>query len=362
MNKENKIVIGNKPINSNSTELHLSQTEKRVLKWMVKRIQNDGLFTKLEDLSQFVRSGSNQQVVNNNKNAERQLVKRLIKKGAITSVKKGVYVPIQYKNLIRNNNINLKLLSKIKNRNHKKAIIQTQKQFLDLIKPFMTNRQNKWWGLVTHGITVKFHINGLYENLIDLNGKSPHKYFILPLEDKRIPNLKAAFHIYPNYVKLKIGTINMSIQASESIIFSALFICRNYLLRIIQDWNLNLRVPLPQQDSWLITITYLYCITVNEDYTSFGGIIRDYGLGLELIDCNKGIKKYLRLKIILPLIQLKPSELLGFFDQYNPIKLLNLDPKKMLNFHAHSDTFSKSYVSNLFSEVKKEMKKGEITK
>ena len=154
---------------------------------------------------------------------------------------------------------------------------------------------------------------------------------------------------------MKVGTTDIPIQASESIIFSALFICRNYLLSIIQNWNLNLRIPLPLHDSWLVTIPYLYCITVNEDYTSFGGIIRDYGLGLELTDCNKGIKKYLCLKITLPQIQLKLSELVGFFDQYNPLKLLNLDPKKMLNFHAHSDTFSKSYVSNAFSEVKKEI-------
>jgi hypothetical protein len=355
MNKENKIIICNKYINSNSTELHLSQTEKRVLKWMVKRIQNDGLFIKLEDLSQFVRSDSNQQVVNNNnnKNAERQLVKRLVKKDAIISVKKGVYVPTQYENIVKDNNINLQLLAKIKNRNHKKNIIQTQKQFLNLIRPYLTNKQNKWSRLATHGITAKFYVNGLYENLINLNGKSPNKYFILPVQDKRIPNLKAAFHIYPNYVKLKVGTTNMPIQASESIISSALSICHNYLLYIIKNWNLDLR-SLPQYDSWLITIPYLYCKTVNEDYTSFGYVIRDNDFGLELTDYNKGINKYLRLKILLPPIQLKPSELASFFDQYNPLKFLNLDPKKMLNFYAYFDTFSKSYVSSQFSEIEKE--------
>jgi hypothetical protein len=255
----------------------------------------------------------------------------------------GVYSPKGYSEYVRDTNT--KVLAKIKSKQQRNSTIRSQDQFLKLIKPYIISKQNKWTYLLTQ-LNVKFKVQGLYENLIELNNTNAtnqQNLIINISKDKRVPNLKVAFYVYPNYVRLKIGTPEFPLRASESIIFSSLFIARNYLNAINQFWDLNLAIPSAQD--WLISIPYLYCKTVNEDYTSFGGTIKDDNLGLSLIDSNK----HLFFKINLPSTQLKPSQLVGLLNQYNSLKMLDIDLKTFPNFHAQSVTILDDAVTNSFS-------------
>lgn len=351
MSEEHSTVIVNKHfVSLQPFEINLSKTQRKAIKWMTKRLVNEGLLTTLEDLTQFVRSKKSHQDGKNNA-AVRKFVSRLVAVGAAEALGNGVYIPKGYREFLKDTNI--KLLAKIKSKRQKNTIIRARSQILNLIKPYLISRENKWTYLLTQ-INVRFKVNGLYEKLIELNNvnsTNQHNLIINVGEDKRVPNLKAAFNVYPNYVRLKIGTPECPLRASESIIFSALSITRNYLVNINRYWHLNLDIP--SGHDWLLSIPYLYCQTVNEDYTAFGGTIKNDRLGLSLVD----YKKHLCFKINLPSTQLKPSQLVGVLNQYDPLKMLNIDPKTFPNFHAHFVTILEHAVTNPLSKDGKQMNK-----
>jgi hypothetical protein len=57
MNKHNKSIIINKPfVAAPQLNVHLSKNQAKAIKWMSKRLVDEGLLTTLEDLTQFVRS------------------------------------------------------------------------------------------------------------------------------------------------------------------------------------------------------------------------------------------------------------------------------------------------------------------
>ena len=199
---------------------------------------------------------------------------------------------------------------------------------------------------VTH-LTVEFQVDGLYEKFNELKIlEKQNKYYTLSLpRDDRFPHLiSAIFKIYPSYeIVLKIGSnIDSALAASESIITSALFICHKYLNETNHFWRLNLNIP-PAVE-WIISIPYLYCITVSDDYCNhFNGTLKDDVSGFELTE-YKG--KHLQLKQKLPQIQLKASQLRDFFTTYNPLKILDLEPQTFIRNPSQNVTFLNGVVTN----------------
>jgi hypothetical protein len=74
------------------------------------------------------------------------------------------------------------------------------------------------------------------------------------------------------------------------------------------------------------------------------------------------LKNHLCFKISLHSTHFKPSNLVGLFNQYDPLKMLDIDPKTMPNFHAHFVTPLDHDVTNSFSNDEKKTNNGEILK
>lgn len=74
------------------------------------------------------------------------------------------------------------------------------------------------------------------------------------------------------------------------------------------------------------------------------------------------LKNHFFFKISLHSTHFKPSNLVGLFNQYDPLKMLDIDPKTKPNFHAHFVTLLDHDVTNSFSIDEKKMNNGEIVK
>jgi len=313
---------------------------KNAYKFVVTSYEKEGLATHLVDLAKFIKKGKN-----NNTN-QRKLASRLYKLGLVEYIGKGVIIPTNS----NNKDVNLPLLSKIKTKQEKKSVIKNQQKILNVIKPYLLDKQNQWSNFLTI-FEAKFREKWLYKKFVNESKLSP-LYFIIPILDQRMPTLEAKFHVYPTYVKLKFGTFNLPIQASKSIIFSALSIAQNYLVEIQKFWK-NFNLNIPTFENWEISIPYIFIKTLNEDYTSFGGTIKDKGLGISLLDYHN---KFLYFKISLPSHKLKPSQIENLISNYTPLKMLNIDDvSKLPNFRAHLVTLQDHGVTKPISkdEIKK---------
>ena len=280
----------------------LSKNQSELVNFINKRY-SQGILTTITDLSQFVNSNKN-----NNK-AAHKLASRLCATGLIESIN-GVYVPKGSGEYLDKENI--KLLSKIKTKREKNKVIKSKQHIINLIRQFII--QNKWCLSSTH-LTAQFQINNIFHQLTNLHiFKLDNNRLVIPFEDNKLfPNLKITFHIHPtDKVIVKIGNKQNLIQANESIILSALWICHDYLIQTNQFWNLGLEIPC--YSNWTISIPYIYSNTLY-NYTKLNGKIQDDDLGLELTD--KGTHLLLRSKP--PRTQLRPKQLHDFLVKYNPL-------------------------------------------
>ena len=330
-------------VKENPNNIQISTTQHKALKFIKKRFI-DGFLTTNEDLEQFVKSRNPKA----RKAATRRFTKRLVDSGAVERLDNGVFIPKGYHSLLKE--IDTKTLSKIKSKRQRNSIVKAQNQFLSIVKPIVADNQNKWSFPLTQ-ITVKFNINGLYKKTKELNiFEKRDKYYIIPFrfEEKcnnTIFGFNTTFQIYKNKVILKLGDQDYPIHANVNNILTAISICQKYLKWTNRFWGFNLTIPHARE--WTINIPSIYTMTINPDYSKFGESIKNKTLGYELADNGN----CLLLKQKLYLSNLKPSQLIGLFNKFYPLNILNLSLLKILQNPLTKVTLSNRHEKNNSSEL-----------
>lgn len=192
----------------------------------------------------------------------------------------------------------------------------------------------------------------MYEKVKELNiFEKRDKYYIIPFrfEEKynnTIFGFNATFQIYKNKkVILKLGDQDYPIHANVNNILTAISICQKYLKWTNRFWGFNLTIPHARE--WLINIPSIYTITSNPDYSKFGQNIKDETLGYELAD--KGNCLILRQKLYS--YNLKPSQLIGLFNKFNPLGIVNLSPLKIYQNQEENVTVSNKHENSNLSKM-----------
>ena len=241
----------------------LSNKQSKIVNFINKRISK-GILTTTADLEQFVNSKKDK------KTAARKLASRLCATGLIES-HEGTLIPKGHKEYLKN--LNIKFLKKIKSKREKNKIFKSKQQFIEQIKPFIT--ENKW-SFPSTQLTAQFKINHIFQQFTQLNlYKIDNNCLVIPLifKDKSLFPNQITLYIYSHdKVIIKIGDKSNLIQANAAIICSALSISHNYLISTSQFWDLGLDIPC--YSNWIISIPYIYSNTLY-DYTKLNGKIRD---------------------------------------------------------------------------------------
>jgi hypothetical protein len=298
--------------------IKFTKREKKAFKVIIERFEK-GLATWLEDLKPYVKDQSD--------TATRKLASRLVKKGICKSISRGILIPKGYEDKELMENVNLSILTKARSVKDRKAINYTQKQFIQIVKPYLTSKQNQWSDLLAHNISAKFQIDGeFYKKLIELAPQSmkptKNKDYMIIIEDSNTPHRKTIFHVYPNRVILQIGTTDLPVRANEQDFRNAINLSHKYLIEIINQF-LNLNLSIPSIDEWDFTVTHLHHDTINKDYMAFDGNgIEDYGLAIHLYNHIKKGRNCLRVEIKLTKIELKLKDLFEYFNKNDPFKIL----------------------------------------
>ena len=308
----------------------LTKNEKPIVNMIEKKNQQNFYIT-LEDITPFIPIGNRHE----DKNAERQKIKRLTKKGIVKAIGIGMYVLPKYEDQIKKN-LTFPIIPK--NKEEKKDLRRSKKKFYELIKPIL--QKNIWSDLLTHNINAKFIINGLYDTLYQIHtiqgNIKPHKRnksYTIPFAHPSVSDRVFLFHFSPKgSITLQIGTTDNPINLKNDF-YDTLITARNILMDFIKVWNFKV----PALSDWTITLSHVHRDTLNKDYKKYlggiNGIADNYGLGILLYDHDKRpkrLRKFLRIESQLTKIDLNPIEAIIFCE--------NNDPFKILNFCAQTDT------------------------
>lgn len=292
-----------------------SKQLKKASKLIQERFEK-GLATWLEDLTPRV----NKRKGTKNNTAERKLASRLVKNSLAEYVPDGIIIPFG----CDKTNLDLSLLTKARSVRHRKAITYTIKQFLKMVKPFVTSKQNQWSDLLTHNINATFQVEGLYDKIIKVAPKemkpTRNKGYMVIIQDPNSQYRKIIFHVYPNRVNLQIGTTNFPVRAAD--FENVIKVARDYLISITTQF-LNLNVEIPSINEWVFTVTHLHHDTINKDYLAYDGNgIEDNEIGIHLYNHIEKNRKCLRLEIKLTEIHLKLKDIPAIFAKNDPFKFL----------------------------------------
>ena len=310
--------------------IQLSKRDRRIYKMMRAKNEQDLLII-LDDITPFIAIEHRKE----NKNAERQVIKRFRKIGLIPrqSIGSGKYVLSEYEEHFKKN-LRFSMLSTTKEEIKDKKCFS--KKYYELIKPCL--ERNTWSQLLSHNINAKLIIDGSYDQVYKIhttdNACKPHKRnkgYTIRFPHPTISNRIFMFHFYPNdRITLQIGTTDNPINVKENF-YESLITARNILNDFLQAWNFKV----PALSDWRLTISHVHRDTINKDYKKYiggiDGIKDDYGLGINLYDHDKRpkrLRKFLRIESILTTIELNPEDAIEFFKNNDPFKVLNFNSSK----------------------------------
>lgn len=313
-----------------NVSIKLSKRDKSIYK-MMKAKNEEGLLIILDDITLFIPIEHRRE----DKNAERQVIKRFRKIGLISrkSFGSGKYVLSEYEEHFKKN-LRFSMLSTTKEEIKDKK--RFSKKYYELIKPCL--ERNTWSELLSHNINAKFRIDGSHAKMYQIHtteGKCKpnrgNKGYTISFPHPTVSDRKFIFQFHNNdSITLQIGTTDNPINVKENF-YESLITARNILNDFLQAWNFKV----PALSDWLLTISHVHRDTINKDYKKYiggiDGIKDDYGLGINLYDHDKRpkrLRKFLRIESILTTIELNPVEAIEFFERNDPFKVMNFNPLK----------------------------------